>query len=217
MATQKQIEANRRNAQKSTGAKSVEGKAAVSQNRFKHGLCGMRFAVMPGESQQEYETLLNDLMRAEAPADAAEVQLVIKMAQHTWYSQRGSLLQNGCFESEATTGTHQARVTVRKDLDVYTRYQAHHDRCYQRASAELQKRKKERRLAEIGFEREKRAQAKEKRDEAKEIRAIAKHEVQLTSAQQVAEGRQMDNFVKAAAAAKVVGPLFDPSDGQFAA
>src|ERR1700733_11288122 len=40
MATEKQIEANRRNAQKSTGARTAEGKASSSRNNLRHGLTG---------------------------------------------------------------------------------------------------------------------------------------------------------------------------------
>jgi hypothetical protein len=38
MATQAQVEANRQNAQKSTGPKTAEGKMAVALNAVKHGL-----------------------------------------------------------------------------------------------------------------------------------------------------------------------------------
>ncbi len=37
--SQRKIEANRRNAQKSTGLKTEEGKKAVRLNALKHGLC----------------------------------------------------------------------------------------------------------------------------------------------------------------------------------
>ena len=40
MATEKQIEANTRNASRSTGPKSAEGKARVARNALKHGLAG---------------------------------------------------------------------------------------------------------------------------------------------------------------------------------
>jgi len=38
MSTQKQVKANRKNSKKSTGPKTDQGKAAVSQNAVKHGL-----------------------------------------------------------------------------------------------------------------------------------------------------------------------------------
>jgi hypothetical protein len=40
MATKAQINANRRNSKKSTGPRTAESKAVVSQNVVKHGLSG---------------------------------------------------------------------------------------------------------------------------------------------------------------------------------
>ena len=54
MATQAQTSANRANSQKSTGPRTAEGKAAVSQNAFKHGLFVDK-AVVRDESQDEYD------------------------------------------------------------------------------------------------------------------------------------------------------------------
>jgi len=42
MATDRQIAANRKNAQKSTGPKTPEGRAAVRLNGVKHGLTAKR-------------------------------------------------------------------------------------------------------------------------------------------------------------------------------
>ena len=73
MATPKQIAANRRNAQKSCGAKSEAGKAIVSQNRTIHGLTGT-FQVMPCERQEDYDDLLDQLVKDEKPVGLAEAQ-----------------------------------------------------------------------------------------------------------------------------------------------
>jgi len=54
MSTEAQIHANRQNAQKSTGPKTAEGKAAVSQNAVKHGLIASE-AVITGENLADYE------------------------------------------------------------------------------------------------------------------------------------------------------------------
>ena len=54
MATEKQIQANRNNAKKSTGPRTEQGKAASSQNALKHGLLA-RDAVLPGEDPADYE------------------------------------------------------------------------------------------------------------------------------------------------------------------
>ena len=46
MATLKQINANRKNAKKSTGAKTKFGKIKSSQNAIKHGLNAEKFVVI---------------------------------------------------------------------------------------------------------------------------------------------------------------------------
>ena len=56
MATAAQIEANRRNAQKSTGPKTDEGKARVRRNAFKHGMTARTIMpVLPQEDPKELE------------------------------------------------------------------------------------------------------------------------------------------------------------------
>src|SRR6266481_5959999 len=60
MATIKQIEANRRNALKSTGPRTPEAKAAVRMNALRHGLRA-RTVVLPAENPQEFHQLCNDL------------------------------------------------------------------------------------------------------------------------------------------------------------
>jgi hypothetical protein len=62
MATTAQILANRLNSRKSTGPKTDEGKAAVSQNAVKHGLFAE--SVIEGENEADYEAF-HDKMLAE--------------------------------------------------------------------------------------------------------------------------------------------------------
>ena len=63
MATQAQINANRQNAERSTGPRTDEGKAVVSQNAVKHGLFADA-TVVNGERQADYD-LYRDAMVAE--------------------------------------------------------------------------------------------------------------------------------------------------------
>jgi len=51
MSSDKQVQANRRNALKSTGPRTPEGKAAVRQNALRHGLLSKE-TLLPGEDQE---------------------------------------------------------------------------------------------------------------------------------------------------------------------
>jgi hypothetical protein len=164
--------ANRANAQKSTGAVTPQGKAIVSQNSVRHGLTG-QFSVLPWESQQDYDNLLKQFIKDEKPVGAAEVELVVKMAEHTWMSKRALKMQNACISTEPSTPEQEARgdqpIGVLTSIDRYIRYHTAHDRAYLRASKELRERRKERQLEERGF-------ASQKRAEAEEQRKVEKHQ-----------------------------------------
>ena len=56
MSTQKQIDANRRNAQKSTGPRSAAGKSASASNSLKTGLYS-RSQVIVGEDPAKLQAL----------------------------------------------------------------------------------------------------------------------------------------------------------------
>ena len=59
MSTKAQINANRQNAQKSTGPQTDEGKAVVSQNAVSPGLFAAE-AVITGEDPADYELVQDD-------------------------------------------------------------------------------------------------------------------------------------------------------------
>jgi hypothetical protein len=167
MATPAQIAANRRNALKSTGPKSPETKAIVSQNRRTHGLCG-DFVVLETESQEQFELALQKLTTSLNPANDLERELVRDMAESMWQRKRAARLQNACFEIDRDAddvGPNQAAIEVNEGLEKFLRYEAHHNRVFHHALTALQKLQKERYLQQIGFERQQRAAAEEKRRE----------------------------------------------------
>jgi hypothetical protein len=87
MASQRQLAANRRNAKKSTGPKTPEGRAAVRFNGLKHGL-STETLLLPGESEADFTHLLNSLEDEHQPATPAEEALVRELATATWRLQR---------------------------------------------------------------------------------------------------------------------------------
>ena len=83
MATINQIRANRRNAQKSTGPKSPEGKDRTRFNALVHGLRA-ESAVIPGEDQAKFDEHLARLSAAWMPQDKMEKSLVEQIAVNQW-------------------------------------------------------------------------------------------------------------------------------------
>ena len=92
MTNEKQIDANRRNAQRSTGPKTPEGKARSARNALKHGLRST-LTVVPGESREEFEILYDALRDDYQPTDTVEEILVRQIATAEWRLQRIARLE----------------------------------------------------------------------------------------------------------------------------
>ena len=60
MTSQRQIDANRRKAQLSTGPRTLQGKAAVRYNGLRHGITA-RHAVLEGENPADFEETIRAL------------------------------------------------------------------------------------------------------------------------------------------------------------
>jgi hypothetical protein len=87
MATEKQIQANRRNAQNSTGARSAEGKAASSRNALETGLC-CRGIIIGHESSIPLEELEGQFTAEYLPVTPAERSLVDSLIYYKWMLRR---------------------------------------------------------------------------------------------------------------------------------
>jgi len=87
MISAKQLDANRRNAQKSTGPRTPEGKATVSLNALQHGLRARR-TVLPGENDEAFAQLCADLEAEWQPSTPTERALVEQMATTQWILAR---------------------------------------------------------------------------------------------------------------------------------
>jgi hypothetical protein len=98
MTTEAQIEANRANAQKSTGPRTPEGKAVVAQNAVKHGLLA-RTAVLHGEDWEHYTCFSEELMDELYPDGVMEQELADRIVDLSWRLRRAALSQNAVFEA----------------------------------------------------------------------------------------------------------------------
>ena len=83
MATDRQIAANRRNAQKSTGPKTDEGKAASRLNAVRHGFASQNF-LLKAEDHDEFAAYRADFIATHQPANATEMFLVDQIVAASW-------------------------------------------------------------------------------------------------------------------------------------
>ena len=94
MATRHQKKANRKNAKRSTGPRTPEGKARSSQNACKHGLFA-RDTVLPDENPQEFLELIADLEQELQAVGGFEHRLVRHIADTEWRMRRLVRLETG--------------------------------------------------------------------------------------------------------------------------
>ena len=87
MATPAQINANRANAQKSTGPRSAEGKSVSRFNALKHGIDAASI-VIPGEDPADYDALVAAYHRDFRPESPSETFHVDTMVRADWQKRR---------------------------------------------------------------------------------------------------------------------------------
>jgi hypothetical protein len=96
--TAKELEARRRNAQKSTGPRTEWGKHRAALNSLRHGAFARsywRSMRALGEDPRDYQRLLRELLAAHRPANPAQRLLVEDIALLRWRKQRNQRAQEG--------------------------------------------------------------------------------------------------------------------------
>jgi hypothetical protein len=171
MATALQIAANRRNAKRSTGPRTTEGKQAVRLNAVKHGMTA-KVIVLGQESDADYQEIRAALIHDYAPATSQELMLVDQIAAGYWRTIRARRFETEIFDGQirALKHKHGKSTDVRPDTDDqgcavflqvepaetlknYFRYDGTISRDYYRAIAALEKMQAARRREEDRQER----------------------------------------------------------------
>ncbi len=120
MATQKQIAANRRNAKKSTGPKTIAGRTRTKVNALKHGLTAAQITIFD-EHPEDFENFHNGLTEALVPEGALEEQLVERIAVCAWRLRRVFRIEAWLFASpESVAVDGQNKVVESDHLDLST-------------------------------------------------------------------------------------------------
>ena len=93
MTTESKILANRLNSQKSTGPRTIEGKAVVSQNAVKHGLLAER-DVISSENPADFDLYRQQLLDELSPVSPLESMLAERIITLSWRLKRACRFQN---------------------------------------------------------------------------------------------------------------------------
>ena len=102
MHSQKRLNANRQNAQKSTGPKTAEGKSVSKMNAVKHGLLAQD-VVLRGEDPDEFDALRDGLVAELRPNGCLETEHVERIAVCLWRLRRVYGIEAGIFTHQMLT------------------------------------------------------------------------------------------------------------------
>lgn len=111
MTSQKQIDANRRNAEHSTGPRTDEGKARSSQNAFSHGVLSEN-AISEYEDREVYQALLDRLIDELDAQTALEIVFVERLANLFWRERRLSEAEEKYLSQKFGSAREMSMITI---------------------------------------------------------------------------------------------------------
>ena len=128
MISQAKTDANRKNARKSTGPRTLSGKAIASMNAVKHGLFA-RMPVIEGESGAEFESYTEQWLGELKPSGPMEGFLAERIISIAWRLRRVGQIEACLFKPSESQETHQ--------LSRLNRYETTLERSFYRNMKEL--------------------------------------------------------------------------------
>ena len=142
MTSQRQIQANRRNAKKSTGPLTDAGKAAVALNGIRHGLLS-RHVLIKGESEADLVGFGKRLRGQLAPVGELELLFADRIVSSAWRLRRVLNVETSLFDKEASPDLAFAGYRAEKMITL-SRYESTLERSLFKALHELQRLQAER-------------------------------------------------------------------------
>ena len=100
MTSYRQIEANRRNALKSTGPRTEAGKQQSRRNALRHGLTAETI-IGSLEDAEAYSAFEAAIIADYDAQSAVERELVLRLASLLWRLRRATIMETGLFEIQA--------------------------------------------------------------------------------------------------------------------
>jgi hypothetical protein len=100
MTSHRQVEANRRNALKSTGPKTEAGKQASRRNAVRHGFTA-ETVIGALEDAEDYQAFEAAIIADYGAQSAVERELVLRLASLLWRLRRATTMETGLFEIQA--------------------------------------------------------------------------------------------------------------------
>jgi hypothetical protein len=131
MSSQRQIEANRRNARLSTGPATEEGKNRSRQNALRHGLTAETVigALEDAEDYAAFEMAVTSDYDAQT---TVERELVLRLASLLWRLRRATAIETGLFELQV-----RHLLEFRRGRDDHRKRQHVIDQIYRSAQLEI--------------------------------------------------------------------------------
>ena len=116
MASKRQLEANRRNARKSTGPRTTEGKKSSKLKALKHGITAEQVCI-PDEDPEVFEDLRQQLVDWHQPEGPEECHLVERIALLQWKLRRIPRAEAGLVSYDYWRDERDEHASVVRDIE----------------------------------------------------------------------------------------------------